>query len=77
MACVQAIERNGTGISYGRLLEAMFYTIASVNGGAAPSLGGGFLGRIMESVGDVAGMGGQTPCLCANTAFDFNRPLAL
>lgn len=74
---MQAIEQNGTGISYGKLLESMFFTIASVNGGPPPSYGGGFLGKMMESASGFAGSGGQTPCLCANTPFDFNRPLAL
>lgn len=72
----QAIERNGTQISYGKLLESMYYSIASLHGGPPPSYSG-FLGRMMDSAMDFAGGGGQTPCLCANTAFDFNRPLAI
>ena len=72
---VQAIERGGTNISYGRLLEAMYHSIASLSGGPPPS--GGILGNLMSGVMDFAGMGGQTPCLCANTAFDMNRPLAI
>ncbi len=73
---VQAIEKYGTGISYMRLLEGMFYTIASLKGGPVPSMGG-FLGKLMDGAMDAMGASGQSPCLCANVPFDLNRPLAI
>lgn len=73
----QAIERNGTNISYRMLLEAMYYTIASISGSGPPPSMGGFLGKFLDGAMDFAGMSGQSPCLCSNVAFDMNRPLAI
>ena len=72
----QAIERNGTSISYRVLLEAMYQTIASISG-THPQTMGGFLGKFLDGAMDFAGMSGQSPCLCSNVAFDMNRPLAI
>jgi hypothetical protein len=74
--CVQAIERNGTGISYLGLLQGMYYTIASLHGGPAPPMGG-FMGKLVDGAMDIAGMSGQSPCLCSNVPFDLNRPIAI
>lgn len=73
---IQAIERNGTGISYLGLLQGMYYTIASLHGGPAPPMGG-FMGKLVDGAMDIAGMSGQSPCLCSNVPFDLNRPIAI
>jgi hypothetical protein len=81
-AFIQAVEREGTNVSYGRLLHAMFDTMrASVGvssaaqgaGPAAPQLGG-LLGALL-GVGMMGGMKGQNPCLSASEAFDLNSPI--
>lgn len=74
---LQAIERQGVNISYGRLLELMHSTIAATNHAPQNHFGKGVFGRIFDGAMDFTGMSGQTPCLCSNHPFDFNRPLMI
>lgn len=82
-AFIQAIEREGVAISYGRLLHAMFDTmrasvgVSSAAPGAPPPGGaalGGLLGALL-GVGMMGSMRGQNPVLSASEAFDLNSPI--
>ena len=82
-AFIQAIEREGVAISYGRLLHAMFDTmrssvgVSSATPGAAPSPGasmGGLLGALL-GVGMMGSMRGQNPVVSASEAFDLNSSI--
>lgn len=75
---IHAIEHYGTSISYGALLASMKAVLDSVTGGSpVDGLAGalGSLGGLLSGALDKLGMGGQTPVLCANWAFDLNTPL--
>ena len=76
---VQAVERWGTGMSYGALLHNMTETLNQVQPGGNFGLDnlGGTLGSLMNSAMDLVGMGGQRPVMAANWPFDLNRPLAI
>lgn len=82
-ALIAAVEREGTEISYGRLLESMYATLrASVGVAGAPGSSptmpslGGLLGALL-GVGGVSGGKGQNPVLSANVGFDLNSPIDL
>lgn len=83
-AFIQAIEKEGVAISYGRLLHAMFDTMRSSVGvsssapGAPQPPGGAALGGLLGAllgVGMMGSMRGQNPVLSASEAFDLNSPL--
>ncbi|KAK9803281.1 hypothetical protein WJX72_006942 [[Myrmecia] bisecta] len=85
---IQAIERGGPHISYGQVLVGMHQTLKAMNGGgggmssstsSAFGMGGmlGSLNSLFANATESLGASGQTPCMCANTPFDLNRPLQL
>ena len=85
-AFINAIEKLGTSISYGRLLDEMSATLHRAVGSASGGGGGGMpelpgllgllLGVGMQVAGGPGG-GGQNPVLSASTPFDLNSPLML
>ena len=86
-AFINAIEKLGTGVSYGRLLDEMHATLHRAVGSAGGGGGGGMpelpgllgllLGVGMNMSGGMPGGGGQNPVLSASTPFDLNSPLML
>ena len=88
---INAIEKLGTGVSYGRLLDEMHATLhravgtAGAGGGGVPGMPelpgllGLLLGVGMQMAGGPGGVGGggQNPVLSASTPFDLNTPLML
>jgi len=76
-AFIEAIEATGGSVSYGELLARMKATLDAVNPGAAPSVGGGMVGRLLTGLMDAAGASGQTPAITSNLAFDLNAPFSM
>ena len=91
-AFINAIEKLGTGVSYGRLLDEMHATLHKAVGTAGGAGGGGGaqmpelpgilglllgVGMNMGGLGGLGGGGGQNPVLSASTPFDLNTPLML
>ena len=90
-AFINSIEKLGTGVSYGRLLDEMHATLHKALGAAGAGGGGvpgmpelpGLLGLLlgvgMQMAGGPGGAGGgvQNPVLSASQPFDLNTPLML
>jgi metacaspase-1 len=85
-AFINAIEKLGTSISYGRLLHEMSDTLHRAVGGGGgggapmpelPGLLGLLLGVGMVGLGGGGSGGGQNPVLSASQPFDLNSPLML
>ncbi|CAL5224264.1 g6922 [Coccomyxa viridis] len=89
---IQAVERVGTNISYGRLLDEMSRTLADMGHGGGAGSGqplsdpfagvGGLLGTLLGGSSMFQGpqqvqAQNQSPVLSANSCFDINRTLAI
>ncbi|BDA41997.1 Metacaspase-1A [Coccomyxa sp. Obi] len=87
-AFIQAIERQGTSITYLQLLYSMTQALEQLqasHGKPRPpklpaeigGLFGGMVNKLVNGALDLAGLSGQTPVICSNYPFDLNRSIAL
>lgn len=84
---MQAIERQGTHITYLQLLYSMTQALEQLHASTGsrppklpPKVGGlfgGLVSKVVNGALDMAGLSGQTPVICSNVPFDLNRPVAL
>ncbi|KAK9908707.1 hypothetical protein WJX75_001808 [Coccomyxa subellipsoidea] len=86
-AFIQAIERQGTHITYLQLLYSMTQALEQLHASQGnrppklpPQVGGlfgGLVNKVVKGALDFAGLSGQTPVMCSNVPFDLNRAVAL
>jgi hypothetical protein len=84
---LQAIERQGTHITYLQLLYSMTQALEQLHASQGnrppklpPQVGGlfgGLVNKVVKGALDFAGLSGQTPVMCSNVPFDLNRAVAL